>query len=357
MQKLQKLTRTDKMLMAGMFGLTMLFFILGAFLPGCGGDELLCGMGTYGKDGFCRPNPTVFVKPVVCGEGTKEVSGKCLPMSAPEQDKECLLKGGPSMPCYYDNDSDGYGELYAGEHCSGLCPALGLTDIAGDCNDADAKINPKALEVCGDKLDNNCDGYVDEGCPGTPLEQDKECLANGGPRMPCYIDNDNDGFGGGEAGWHCAGLCPALGLTDIAGDCNDADAKINLKALEVCGDKLDNNCDGKADEGCVTSSTNTVKVEMVFSLSICNKWYTSFFALYDIGLSNTTQYMWGPYLVNDLQVVKVSCIQGSKICYGAWSPGSNETEWGCGKGCYFPNESSCVTCSKTTLPIGFTCPL
>jgi hypothetical protein len=36
----------------------------------------------------------------------------------------------------------------------------GLSECAGDCNDADPAIHPGAAEVC-DGLDNNCDGIVD----------------------------------------------------------------------------------------------------------------------------------------------------------------------------------------------------
>jgi len=46
----------------------------------------------------------------------------------------------------------------------------GLTECAGDCNDAHAGILPGAVEVC-DGLDNDCSGAVDDAAPpaGTPL--------------------------------------------------------------------------------------------------------------------------------------------------------------------------------------------
>ena len=55
-----------------------------------------------------------------------------------------------------DNDSDNY-VVY-----DGVC-TIPDGKLSGDCNDNDPLINPGAIELCGDGVDNNCNGEVDEG--------------------------------------------------------------------------------------------------------------------------------------------------------------------------------------------------
>jgi hypothetical protein len=91
----------------------------------------------------------------------------------------------------------------------------GRVIIGIDVNDC----TPSGMgEICGDMLDNDCNGQIDDGCGCT----DPSC------------DNDGDGF-------------PA----DI--DCNDNDPNTFPGAAEVCGDMMDNDCDGQLENGCGTS--------------------------------------------------------------------------------------------------------
>ena len=40
----------------------------------------------------------------------------------------------------------------------------GFSVSEGDCDDGDELIGPTALEVCGDQIDNDCDGLFEEDC-------------------------------------------------------------------------------------------------------------------------------------------------------------------------------------------------
>ncbi|MEN9948124.1 MAG: hypothetical protein RL106_947 [Bacteroidota bacterium] len=59
-----------------------------------------------------------------------------------------------------------------------------------------------------------------------------------------YTDADGDGQGSGNAQILCA--VPTSGFATTGGDCNDSNAAINSTATEVCGNAIDENCDGIA---------------------------------------------------------------------------------------------------------------
>jgi hypothetical protein len=59
-----------------------------------------------------------------------------------------------------------------------------------------------------------------------------------------YVDADGDGQGAGSSVILCA--VPNSGYATSGGDCNDNNASINATATEVCGNAIDENCDGIA---------------------------------------------------------------------------------------------------------------
>ncbi len=128
---------------------------------------------------------------------------------------------------YADTDGDGYGDNNVSQStCDG--PPAGYIATAGDCNDANAAINPGGTETCNG-ADDNCDGAVDEGFTF----------------ITYYQDADGDGFGN-EAVSQMACDGPPAGYITAAGDCNDANADINPAAAESLNG-LDDNCDGTVD--------------------------------------------------------------------------------------------------------------
>jgi hypothetical protein len=91
----------------------------------------------------------------------------------------------------------------------------GFSPNQGDCNDADPSVYPGASEICGDSIDQDCDG------------SDKVC-----PVDPNDVDNDGDGY------------------TENQFDFDDNDPLIYPGAPEICGDGIDQDCDG-LDKACV----------------------------------------------------------------------------------------------------------
>ena len=152
-------------------------------------------------------------------------------------DEDCTSDG-VCVPC---EDSDGDGicdrdDEYVDRDGDGFFAG------AGDCNDDDPSIHPRASEL-PDGIDNDCDGEVDEGhlacasdadCPegdyclsGVCVLECEDADGDGLCDFEDY-DADNDGYS--------------------RGDCDDLDPSTNPGAEEIPGDGKDNDCDGLVDE-------------------------------------------------------------------------------------------------------------
>ncbi|MCB9743766.1 MAG: FG-GAP repeat protein [Alphaproteobacteria bacterium] len=130
---------------------------------------------------------------------------------------------------YADADADGYGDP---EDSVTQCePPSGHVADASDCDDGDAAVHPEADEAC-DGQDQDCDGAVDEA---------------GLDPQTFFRDADGDGFGDAD---DAIEACAAPeGYAAIDGDCDDGASGAFPGAEPVCGDGLDNDCDGLGDCG------------------------------------------------------------------------------------------------------------
>ncbi|MDP2308494.1 MAG: MopE-related protein [Pseudomonadota bacterium] len=127
----------------------------------------------------------------------------------------------------YDDDGDCFCE--AGE-CTGSSESGCATLSEGDCDDAEIRVSPDALELC-DGLDNDCNGTTDE---GTAVDAGT-----------WYQDADGDYYG--AASVTAQSCTQPAGFVANATDCDDDDAGISPVGTELC-DTVDNNCDGSVDE-------------------------------------------------------------------------------------------------------------
>ncbi|MEC8277717.1 MAG: MopE-related protein, partial [Myxococcota bacterium] len=109
--------------------------------------------------------------------------------------------------CMRDSDGDGFGDS---------TPSNPNISPGADCNDSDNGISPAELEICGDGIDNNCDGNTDD-----PSSSDA---------LTWYYDNDGDGTGDAN---NTAQACDQLsGYVDDNTDCDDNDSTTYVGAAQ-----------------------------------------------------------------------------------------------------------------------------
>ncbi len=197
-------------------------------------DEPPCAGGPGDIGYYCDTEGGSSGSPVLSAVTNKAIAlhhcancpNRGVPVTAICEDLEGVIPtcSGCVSECF-DDDGDGYGN-----------PGTPLCTYPGeDCDDGNPAVHPGVVEgppgdpLCGDGVDNDCDGaadLVDIGC------------------VTC-VDGDGDGYGV-QASAYC---------TYPEEDCDDTNSDVNPGTVEgpyddpTCEDGLDNDCDGSPDLG------------------------------------------------------------------------------------------------------------
>jgi hypothetical protein len=130
---------------------------------------------------------------------------------------------------YDDDDGDGWGDDAV--RYDGCSPPSGYVAQGGDCDDGDAAISPGATERCSTAgVDDDCDGATDE--------------SDAADATTWYTDADGDGYG--ETSTATPACTQPSGAVVTAGDCDDSTTDVHPGQDEVCGNAIDEDCDGAA---------------------------------------------------------------------------------------------------------------
>ncbi|MFZ5476859.1 MAG: MopE-related protein [Myxococcota bacterium] len=131
---------------------------------------------------------------------------------------------------YRDADSDTYGD--PATTLAACSRPTGYVDDDADCDDANNAVHPGGTERCDSRdADEDCDGLADDADPSVT------------GTVSMWPDADGDAYGDESAATaaRCAG---ASGYVQDRADCDDGDDTISPGDPEVCGDGIDNDCDG-----------------------------------------------------------------------------------------------------------------
>ena len=185
------------------------------------------------SDGF--GDPTQLVESCDPGEGYSSNNEDCDDTDStihPNAEEVCddidnncntQIDEGVLFTFFVDSDGDSYGDEFNTIEACQL--GEGMSSLPGDCDDIDPSIYPGADEYCGDGVDNNCDGSIDE---STAVDA-----------SIWYQDSDSDGSGNQNAVAYACTQPIGYVVNDV--DCDDTDSTIYPNASELCDGQV-NDC-------------------------------------------------------------------------------------------------------------------
>ena len=178
-------------------------------------------------------------------------------------DEDCngLVDDDPIVAPTWFADGDGDGQGVATDRLRACAAPDGYVDNATDCNDGDPDIYLGAPEAWYDGVDGDCNGGSDYDQDADGYDADTyggdDCDDTDATRYPriWYADSDGDGYGDA---FNTLSVCDApSGYVVDFSDCDDSTSLAHPGLTEVCGDGLDNDCDGGAT-GCGLLGTTRI---------------------------------------------------------------------------------------------------
>jgi uncharacterized repeat protein (TIGR03803 family) len=143
-------------------------------------------------------------------------------------------------PTYYrDADGDGFGDLNNSTTACSSTPPAGYVADSSDCDDT------KLLYA-----DKDGDGFGAGSPVACGVADNTDCNDKNASAHPKIFYRDADGDSYGDASNSIMVCTRPAGYVTNKRDCNDSNAAVHPGAVEICGNGIDDNCDGRIDEGC-----------------------------------------------------------------------------------------------------------